>query len=129
MRKSAAALLLSVLALSQQPQRPFRIISNVTEVALPVTILDPPEGSVNNIDRSEVTLLDNKTPQKLLTFEIAFKPISMVILVDTSKRVESAIPSLRTSGVLFTQLVMGETGEAAVVTYDHSFQVRQDFTS
>lgn len=129
MRKLAAALFLSVATLSQQPQRPFRIISNVTEVALPVTILDPAEGFVNNIDRSEVTLLDNKTPQKLLTFEISFKPISMVILVDTSKRVESAIPSLRTSGVLFTQLVMGETGEAAVVTYDHSFAVRQEFTS
>jgi VWFA-related protein len=76
-----------------------------------------------------VTLTDNGAVQEILTFDVTLRPVSMVILVDTSSRLDHLIPNLRKSGILFTQLVMGGTGEAAMLTYDHTVEVRQDFTS
>src|SRR5204863_413998 len=84
---------------------------------------------VTDIERPEVTIRDNKTVQRIQTFEVAFRPISMVILIDTSTRIEGVLPNIRSSGILFTQLVMGETGEAAVLTYDRTTEVRQPFTT
>ncbi len=113
----------------QQPQdQGFVVRSGTYEVALPITFLDLAGDFVTDIERPEVTLTDNRVVQRLQTFEIAYRPLSMVILIDTSTRMEGVIANLRTSGILFTQLVMGETGDAAVLTYDQTIEVRQPFT-
>ncbi len=128
----AAALAVAAFGLTgqvQQPQKPFRITSSVSEVALPVTFLDPAGDFISNVQRSDVTLLDNRAPQTIQTFEVAYRPISLVIVVDTGKRMIGVLDGLRTSGVLFTQLVMGETGEAAFLTYDYTFELKQNFTT
>src|ERR1022692_901949 len=109
-------------------EKPFRIVTNVSEVPLAVTFLDGTGDFVTDIEKPEVTLMDNRMVQRIQTFEIAYRPISMVILIDTSTRVDGVIANLRTAGILFTQLVMGETGEAAVLTYDQTIEVRQPFT-
>jgi VWFA-related protein len=138
------ALLVSIPARSQQPQQagaepaqasneqgqqqePFRVISKV--VVLPVSFLDAAGEFLDNIHDREITLTDNGNPQKIQTFELAYQPISMAILVDTSARLQGVIPNLRSSGILFTQLILGESGEAALITYDNTVDVRQEFTS
>src|SRR5207244_2604320 len=52
-----------------------------------------------------------------------------VILVETSSRVEPLMPEIRKTGILFTQTVMGPTGEAAVVGFNDSVDKLQDFTT
>jgi VWFA-related protein len=42
---------------------------------------------------------------------------------------EGVLPDLHTSGILFSQLVMGETGEAAFLTYAKEVDVKQAFTT
>ncbi len=113
-------------AQDQQP-RPFGIL--VKEVALPVTFIDSKGEFVTDIEKPEVTVFDNKVLQRISTFEVSYRPISLVILVDTSARMEGVLPDLRTSGILFTQLVMGETGEAAFLTYAKEVDVKQPFTT
>ena len=115
-------------AQDKNQEKPFRIVTSVSEVPLPVTFLDGTGDFVTDIEKPEITLMDNRIVQRIQTFEIAYRPISMVILIDTSTRVEGVIANLRSSGILFTQLVMGETGEAAVLTYDQTIEVRQPFT-
>ena len=107
----------------------FRIPILIKEVALPVTFIDSRDEFVTDIERPEVTVYDNKVAQTIRTFEISYRPLSLVILIDTSARMEGVLPDLRTSGILFTQLVMGETGEAAVLTYAKDVDVRQPFTT
>jgi VWFA-related protein len=142
-----AGLLAGIAAISQQPRlesvpkakepaqkpkdqdQPFILRLPVSEVALPVTFLDGIGDFVTDIERPEVTLSDNKVVQKIQNFEVAYRPISMVILVDTSTRMEGVLPNLRSAGILFTSLVMGETGEAALLTYDQSVDVKQEFTT
>ena len=113
----------------KEQEQPFILRLPVNLIALPVTFLYGNGDFVTDVERPEVTVTDNKVAQRIQTFEVAYQPLSMVILVDTSSRMEGVIPNLRKCGILFTQLVMGETGEAAFVTYDHDVDVKQDFTT
>jgi VWFA-related protein len=67
-------------------------------------------------------------PQQIQTFELAAEPVSLVILVDTSQRVAPLLERVRPTGVLFTSYILGQQGEAAVVTFDTDVVVRQGFT-
>jgi VWFA-related protein len=116
-------------AADQDQEQPFKITIGVKEVSLPVTFIDNRGEFVTDVERPEVTIYDNKVAQKIETFEISYRPISLVILINTSARMEGVLPDLRTSGILFTQLVVGETGEAAVLTYAKEVTVRQPFTT
>src|SRR5438105_101958 len=49
--------------------RPFVVRVPINEVALPVTFLDPGGDFVTDIERPEVTILDNKMTQKMQNFE------------------------------------------------------------
>lgn len=124
-------LLFAVLALSQTPKQdqPFRIVAKFSEVAMPVTIVDAAGDFVDNVERKEVILTDKGAVQKVDQWDISFRPISLVILANTSTRMKGVISNVRSSGVLFTQLVLGETGEGAVITYDNTVDVRQPFTT
>src|SRR5258707_15617069 len=62
-------------------------------------------------------------------FDLGGDPISMVILIETSSRIEALLPEIRKTGILFTQTVMGPTGEAAVVGFNDSVDKLQDFTT
>jgi VWFA-related protein len=53
----------------------------------------------------------------------------MVILIETSSRIEPLLPQMRRTGILFTQTVMGSSGEAAVVAFNDSVDKLQDFTT
>jgi len=53
----------------------------------------------------------------------------MVILIETSSRIEPLMPQIRKTGILFTQTVMGPTGEAAVVSFNDAVDKLQDFTT
>jgi len=125
------ALCAGALALSQQQQqeKPFRIATSLSVVDLAVSFLDRNGAFLSNVQPSDVELTDNGKVQEILTFDSSLRPVSMAILVDTSTQIQGVLPNLRNSGILFTQLVMGATGEAAVLTYDETVQVRQDFTS
>jgi VWFA-related protein len=114
-----------------KPQEPgqYRIAIRVDRVTTPVTITNPRGEYVVDIERPEVTLLDNKQPQQIELFELVSRPLSLVIIIDVSTRMAPLLKDIRPSGVLFTQLAMGETGEAAVLTYDRFVEVTQPFTN
>ncbi len=112
----------------QEPQAP-RIRVPVNEVSTPVTVTDVNGRFVVDLEKPDFVLTDNGAPQHITHFELSFQPLSLVIVVDTSAHVEGLLPQVRNSGVLFTQLVLGQAGEASVMTYDHQVDVKQDFTT
>jgi VWFA-related protein len=59
---------------------------------------------------------------------VTSEPLSIAIVVETSGRVQPLLPDLRASGILLTQLILGETGEAAVLGFDREVKVLCDFT-
>ncbi len=99
----------------------------VALVNTPVTVRDGRGDMVHNLEARDFSITDNGVAQQIAHFDLGGDPISMVILVETSSRIEPLMPQVRKTGILFTQTVMGSTGEAAVVGFNDSVDKLQDF--
>ncbi len=102
---------------------------HVTLVNMPVTVRDGRGEMVHNLEALDFKITDNGVAQQVSHFDLGGDPISMVILIETSSRIEPLLPQIRKTGILFTQTVMGPTGEAAVVGFNDSVDKLQDFTT
>src|SRR5712664_4177142 len=102
---------------------------HVALVNTPVTVRDGRGDMVHNLEAHDFQITDNGVAQQISHFDLGGDPISMVILLETSSRIEPLLPQVRKTGILFTQTVMGPTGEAAVVGFNDSVDKLQDFTA
>jgi hypothetical protein len=66
--------------------------SGVEIVTVPVTVTGPDDQYVSGLEKSDFHIFDNDVEQKIDSFEVAFLPISMVVLVQSSARVEGLLP-------------------------------------
>jgi len=139
MRRVVLALLLLALAprlAGQQPPPPppspeeeFRLRLRVDLVATPLVVHDRRGDFLYDLRREEITVLDNGVPQQIGNFELATGPISLVLVVNTSRNLTALLQQVRSSGVLFPSYILGEIGEGAVITFDDDVTLHQDFTS
>jgi len=115
----------------QQPPKDTqaKVKVQVTLVNTPVTVRDGRGEMVHNLEARDFKVTDNGVAQQISHFDLGGDPISMVILIETSSRIEALLPEIRKTGILFTQTVMGPTGEAAVVGFNDSVDKLQDFTT
>jgi VWFA-related protein len=115
----------------QQPPKDTqaKVKVQVTLVNTPVTVRDSRGEMVHNLEARDFKVTDNGVPQQISHFDLGGDPISMVILIETSSRIEALLPEIRKTGILFTQTVMGPTGEAAVVGFNDSVDKLLDFTT
>ena len=102
---------------------------HVALVNTPVTVRDGRGDMVHNLEARDFQITDNGVAQQISHFDLGGDPLSMVILLQTSSRIEPLLPQVRKTGILFTQTVMGPTGEAAVVGFNDSVDKLQDFTT
>jgi len=112
----------------QQPPKNL-IKVQVALVNTPVTVRDASGAMVHNLEAHDFQITDNGVTQKISHFDLGGDPISLVILVETSSRIEPLASQIRKTGILLTQTVMGPTGEAAVVGFNDGVDKLQDFTS
>jgi VWFA-related protein len=101
--------------------------STVPLVVAPTTITDSKGHFVEGLDVSDLILYDNNVPQKIHMDWMTF-PISLVVAVQTSDNSTGVLEKLGGSGILFTQLLAGDAGETAVISFSDGVTVRQDFT-
>jgi VWFA-related protein len=106
------------------------IRSHVTEVTAPVTVTDPRTGdTVLDLTKTNFHVYDNGAEQKIEHFDLGGDSLSIVLVVETSSHVAAMLPAIRQSGIVFTETVMGQTSEAAVIGYDDTVDVLQNFTT
>jgi VWFA-related protein len=115
------------VAVQQPPKNEIKV--QVALVTTPVTVRDSQGAMIHDLEAQDFRVTDNGSAQKISYFDLGGDPISLVILVETSSRIEPLAPEIRKTGILFTQTVMGSTGEAAVVGFNDSVDKLQDFTS
>jgi VWFA-related protein len=113
----------------QQAPQQAKIGVSVALVNTPVTVRDAKGQMVNTLDAKDFRVTDNGVPQRILHFDMGGDPLSVVVLVETSSRVEALLPQLSKAGIVITQTVMGASGEAAVVGFNDSVDKLQDFTA
>lgn len=98
-------------------------------VNAPVTVRDAKGEMVNRLEARNFHVTDNGVPQTISHFDLGGDAVSMVVVVETSSRVEPLLPEVRKSGILLTQTVMGPNGDGAVIGFNDSVDKLQDFTS
>src|SRR5229473_232697 len=111
------------------PEAQAKLKVRVALVTTPVTVRDSKGSMVPDLEVKDFRVTDNGVQQKISHFDLGGDPISLVILTETSSRIEPLLPQLRKSGILFTQTVMGPSGEAAVVGFNGGVDKLQDFTT
>src|SRR5437763_9404339 len=110
------------------PEALAKISARVTLVNAPVTVRDANGAMIHDLDEQDFRITDNGVPQKITHFDIGSDPLSLVIVVETSSRVDSFLPQLRKTGILVSEQVMGPDAEAAVIGFDESVKTLQGFT-
>ena len=105
-----------------------RIRRRVLLVNVPVTVMNAKDELVSNLDAKDFQLTDNGVPQKITYLDLGRTPLSMVLLVETSSRIEPLLPEMRNTGILFSDVLMGQDDETAVVGFNDSVDSLADFT-
>lgn len=108
-------------------QEPIR--TRAGEVSTPVVVNDRRTGEmILDLSEGKFHVFDNGVEQKINHFGVGTEPLSIVLLIETSSRVEPMMPAIRRAGIVFTSSVMGKTGEAAVLGYNDDLEVIEPFT-
>ena len=99
-----------------------------TGIQAPVTVLDSDGKLVEGLTALDFRLFDNGKQQKI-TMDLAEHPVSVVVAVQANSSMEKILPQIRRIGSVFDAMVSGETGEVAVIGFDHRNQIMTPFTS
>jgi VWFA-related protein len=102
--------------------------ASVRNILAPVTVLDRSGGLVEGIEAGRFHLFDNNKEQKIAV-DITVQPISLVIAVQQSDRVEAVLNQIHRIGPMIQPILTGGDGEAAVISFDSRIQTKQDFTN
>jgi len=100
-----------------------------TLVTAPVTVVGADGSFVYDLQQRDFQLLDNGVPQSIERFDMEMHPLAAVIVIETNDFVAALLDPVRKLAPLFSQLMLGEAGKAAVITYSGSVKVAQDFSS
>ena len=113
-----------------QPQERAPIRVRVEVVSTPVVVHDSKGALVLDLTRRDFRVFDNGLEQRLEEdgFDMGGAPLSVAIVVETSSRIEALLPAIRRTGILFTQTVVGESGEAAIIGCHDQVTRLLDFT-
>jgi len=115
----------------QQPPKDTqaKVKVQVALVNTPVTVRNVRGDMVHDLEAANFRISDNGVAQQISHFDLGGDPISTVILIETSSRIAPLLPAITKTGIVFTQTVIGSTGEAAVVGFNDSVDKLQDFTA
>jgi len=110
-----------------QKKPPVRL--NVTWVTTPVTVRNSKGELVLSLEQKDFRVLEDGVEQKIDHFDLGGDPLSVVVVVENSSRVEPLLPAVRSTGILLSQAVMPGDVETALVSYDDTPRLVQPFTT
>jgi VWFA-related protein len=98
-------------------------------VSTPVVVQNDKGALVNDLGPSDFRIFDNGIEQSLESFEIGGAPLAAVLVIETSTRVAALLPAISRTGLLITQNIIGETGQAALLNFNDHAVKQLDFTN
>lgn len=118
----------TALAAEQTPQQPtFRSKPNVT-VPLFVTVLDPERRLVPGLVKEDFSVLDNDKPVELSLFDNEVRPISVVVMLDTSGSMTLNIDFLKQAAEQFVIRLLPQD-KARVGAFNDKVEIDASFTN
>jgi VWFA-related protein len=102
--------------------------STTTLVIAPATVVDAKGQIVDGINHNDLILYDNGVRQEIQVDE-SYTPISLVVAVQTAANSAAVLDKLTANGSLFTDLLAGDRGETALLTFSDEVRTLRDFTA
>jgi VWFA-related protein len=118
-------LIASVMVLGQEAPPIARV--PVRLVVAPTSVTDQHGKFINGLTGQDFTLYDNDVPQQIHE-DADFLPISLAVAIQNNNAMEGVLPEIHQLGPLLGTLVVGEGGEAAILTFNQKVELIQDFT-
>jgi len=105
-----------------------RVETNLTSIFF--TAADSNKRFVNNLTKEDVQILEDGQPQEIFTFQQNLElPLSIAILIDTSRSEERTLPDEKAAARAFVEAVMRpDKDEAAIVSFTGEVTLEQGFT-
>ncbi|MFY9620400.1 MAG: VWA domain-containing protein [Pyrinomonadaceae bacterium] len=106
----------------------LRVETNLTNVFF--TAADKHKRFISSLKREDVRILEDGVAQEIFTFQQSLElPLSLAILIDTSRSEERVLPELKSAAQLFLEAVMrANKDEAAVVSFTGEPTLEQGLT-
>jgi VWFA-related protein len=102
--------------------------SSATLVIAPTTVTDAKGKYIDALNPADMVLYDNGVREAIQVDE-SYNPISLVVAVQTSANSAAILDKLGSSGILFADLLAGDRGETAIVTFSDEVRILRDFTA
>ena len=116
-------LLAAGAAWAQEPD----LRTTVRLVVAPTTVVDAAGHYVDGLSADDFLVFDNGQPRRV-NADVSYTPISLVIAVQSGAIAAEALNKLHRIGSMIEPLIIGDRGEAAVVSYDNEVLCLQPFT-
>jgi Ca-activated chloride channel family protein len=112
----------------QDSEDVVRVETNLTSIFF--TAADSNKRFINNLKKEDVRVLEDGQPQEIFTFQQNLDlPLSIAILIDTSRSEERTLPDEKAAARSFIEAVMHpERDEAAIVSFTGDVTLEQGFT-
>jgi len=125
---AAAAVALAQTQPRPTPTPPLIFETGIEIVNLTVSITDPRDRYVTNLNEDDFQVFEDGIRQELSLFTHENLPISMVLLVDTSASMDEKLPTAQAAALRFAG-TLREQDRAQVVQFNDRITVLQDFTA
>src|SRR6185437_7698092 len=112
---------------SKAAQEP-KIRTPVNEITTPVAVTDKKGRFLLDIPEKEFHVFDNGVEQHINRWGVETQRLDIALVIESSGHVSMMAPTIRKSAIIVTQMLMAISGEAAVVSYGDTVDVRQPFT-
>jgi VWFA-related protein len=111
----------------QPPEATIRV--RVALVSAPVIVIGDKGEPVLDLQQKDFRIFDDGIAQTIEAFDLGGQQLSAVLVFETSSRIAPLLPAVQKSAIVFTQTVVGPSGEAAVLSYDNSVSTLLPFNT
>src|SRR3984957_3182127 len=111
----------------QPPEGTIRV--RVALVTAPVVVIDAKGEPVVDLQQKDFHILDDGKDQTIESFELGGEKLSAVLVYETSSRIAPLLPAVQKAAIVFTQTIVGPSGDAAVLSYDDSIKTLLPFST
>jgi VWFA-related protein len=107
------------------------IKTNVHLVLVPTTVMDKRGTLTDGLSADDFIVTDDGVRQQVHmdTSDTVLAPVSLVVLIQSSGISTPALARIRLVGAMIKPMVIGDRGQAAVISYDTEVRVFTEFTS
>lgn len=123
---TAFSLVCFFVALGPLVPQDFSVSVNLIKV--PITVFDPGGNLISTLSREHFRIWEDQAPQEIRSFGVDINPVSVVLVVDTSKSGREEQKKIREAAELFAS-ALAPDDKISLITFDDEIYTLLDWTS